>query len=157
MSNPQIFIASDHAGFELKKIISQFLLEENYVLTDLGPEIYDPTDDYPDFSTKLAKKIAENPQERKGIIIGGSGQGEAMAANRTLGVRAAVFYGYPQNLHSELDVIALSREHNDANILAIGSRFVSPPIAKEAVLKWLRTSFPPEERHIRRISELDKQ
>lgn len=156
MAKVQVYISSDHAGFELKKILSQFLLEEEYVVTDVGPDIFDPTDDYTDFSFATAKKVAEDPTGRKGIIIGGSGQGEAIAANRIKGIRAAIFYGYPENKKEELDIVKLSREHNDANILSLGARFITPDEAKIVIKKWLTTDFSGEERHVRRIKELDE-
>src|SRR6185369_10167111 len=107
-----IFLGSDHAGFELKEKIQQFLLSKNYVVTDCGPEVYDPMDDYPDFISQVAENVARS-RENRGIILGLSGQGEAMVANRFPNVRAAVYYGGPTG------IITLSREHNDANVLSL--------------------------------------
>ncbi len=146
-----IYIASDHAGFELKGKIKVFLVESGYQVEDLGNGDYEKDDDYPDFVVAVAKKVAEpaTDGESKGIILGGSGQGEAMAANRIKGARATVLYSYNE------DIIKLSREHNNANILSLGARFLSEEEAVAAVKLWLKTPFSGEERHIRRIAKLD--
>ncbi len=144
----KIYLGADHAGFELKQKIKQFLEQAGHEAVDLGAFSLDQNDDYPDFITPVAHAVAHDlveGVESKGIIFGGSGQGEAMAANRVDGVRAAVFYGAP------LDIIKLSREHNNANILSIGARFVSEEEAFAAVKLWLETSFSGDERHVRRI------
>ena len=143
----KIYIASDHAGFELKERLLSFLTERGYEVSDLGPPTYDKNDDYPDTIGVLVRAVADAPGAF-GIAIGGSGQGEAMVANRTPGIRAAVFYG------GNKDIVKLSREHNDANILSLGARFLSPEEAQEAVLLWLDTPFSGEERHVRRIAKL---
>lgn len=144
----QIYIASDHAGFELKNILTTFLRERGDEVEDMGPSIYIETDDYPDYCLPLAKKVAQN-NDSFGIVIGGSGQGEAMAANRIKGVRAAVYYG------GSVDTIKLSREHNDANILSLGARVVSEEEAQTVVELFLSVPFSNEERHLRRIQKLD--
>ena len=141
-------MASDHAGFELKQKLAEFLIAEGHEVEDCGPRYYNPTDDYPNYIIPCAKKVAQN-KGSFGIVAGLSGQGEAMAANRVRGVRAAVYYGGPT------DVLKLSREHNDANVLSLGARFVSPEEAQKAVALWLDTHFMNEERHVRRIKELD--
>lgn len=143
----KIFLASDHAGFELKEALMPFLREHGYEPEDLGPFTNDPADDYPDTVLPVALKIAEVKSGR-GIVIGGSGQGEAIVCNRLRGVRAAVYYG------GNKEVLKLSREHNDANVLSLGARFLPQEEAKEAVLLWLETQFSNEERHVRRIQKL---
>ena len=145
-----IYLASDHAGFELKEKLQIFLGELGFDAEDLGNLTHEEGDDYPDFIFLAAKKVAEDPENNKAIILGGSGQGEAMAANRLNGVRAAVFYGGP------LDIIKLSREHNDSNILSLGARFIFENEAREAVKMWLETSFSDGERHKRRIGKIDE-
>lgn len=145
-----IYLASDHAGFELKEKLQAFLNGLGFEVEDLGNIKHDEGDDYPDFIFPAAMKVAEDPENNKAIILGGSGQGEAMAANRIKGVRAAVFYGGP------IDIIKLSREHNDANILSLGARFIFEDEAKEVVRMWLETSFSDGERHKRRIEKIDK-
>jgi ribose 5-phosphate isomerase B len=143
----KVLIASDHAGFELKEALVPFLTERGYVVTDLGPSTFDPNDDYPDTIGVLVRAIGEDTGAC-GIAIGSSGQGEAMVANRTAGIRAAVFYG------GSKDIIKLSREHNDANVLSLGAHFLSQEDAKEAVLVWLQTDFSNDERHVRRLAKL---
>lgn len=149
----QIFLASDHAGFELKNTLVSFLREQGHAVDDCGPSIYMEGDDYPDFIMPLAEKVAQNVGSF-GIVIGASGQGEAIAANRIKGIRAAVYYGMPEN-DSAQAIIKLSREHNDANVLSLGAKFISADEAKEAVVLWLATPFSNEERHVRRIQKLD--
>lgn len=143
----KVFLASDHAGFELKEALLPFLRERGYEVEDLGPATFEKEDDYPDTIGMLARAVADD-KKSFGIAIGASGQGEAMAANRTPGVRAAVFYG------GDTELLKLSRQHNDANILSLGARFISQEAAKSAVLLWLQTEFSGEERHVRRIQKL---
>lgn len=156
-----LYIASDHAGFELKEKLKSYLKELGYEIEDLGAFSYDEQDDYPDFILPVAKAVAADHENNRGIILGGSGQGEAMAANRIKGVRAAVFYGEPR-LEAKLpsgslaSIIRLSREHNNANILSVGARFISEDEAKKAVKSWLETEFSGEERHVRRINKIDR-
>ena len=119
----KIYIAADHAGFNLKNHLKEHLITDGYDVEDCGAYEYDPLDDYPDFIMSASEKVAHD-QDSKGIILGGSGQGEAMAANRIIGVRAAVFYDGP------LDIIKLSRLHNNANILSLGARFLSSEISR---------------------------
>ena len=147
MNNIRIVLATDHAGFELKESVKKYLLNLNYDVKDFGAFEYDSTDDYPDFINPAAKFISEN-DNTIGIIFGGSGQGEAMAANRFKGIRAAVFYGGPDK------IIELSRLHNDANILSFGSRFIEPEDAIDLIKKWLKIEFEGG-RHQQRIAKLD--
>lgn len=145
-----IVLGADHAGFSLKEHIKQFLTSKGYDVVDKGAHSYDEQDDYPDFIVPVAREVAKSPNKTKGIIFGGSGQGEAIAANRVYGVRAALYYG------KDLDIVKLSRTHNNANILSLGARFVDGKQAEEAVMLWLSTPFTNEERHVRRIKKLDK-
>lgn len=144
----KIFIASDHAGFELKNILKDFLLGEGHAIEDCGPAVFDPHDDYPDYVVPCAQKVAQN-MDSFGIVVGLSGQGEAMAANRVQGIRAAVYYGGPE------EILTLARKHNDANILSLGAKFLAPEAAQDAVLLWLSTDFSADERHVRRIQKID--
>ena len=145
----KIFIGTDHAGFEIKESLVAFLKAQGHEVEDMGAHSFEPLDDYPDFIRPVAKAVARNTESR-GIILGGSGQGEAMCANRVRGARAAVYYG------GAIDIAILSREHNDANILSLGARFVDEDEAKEVVRVWLETPFGGEEKHARRISKIDK-
>lgn len=157
-----IYLAGDHAGFRLKETLLAHLPMLGHDIVDLGPETLNPTDDYPDYVTPLAKKIAGEPKA-VGIILAGSGEGEAMCANRIPGVRAAVFYGKEPALESldveggtsqdGFDVVRLSRKHNNANVLSIGARFVSAEDADEAVRIFLTTPFSGDERHSRRLGK----
>lgn len=145
----KIFLGADHAGFELKEKIKIFLRESGYEVTDEGAFKLDPADDYPDFVDIVAKMVASDPENHRGIIFGGSGQGEAICANRIKHVRAAIFYGGPS------EVVKLSRAHNNANVLSLGARLVELERAKEIIKLWLETPFSGDDRHIRRIAKLD--
>ena len=145
-----IYLASDHRGFELKGRIKEWLMEWGQTYEDCGPESYDPEDDYPDYVHAAAANVADEPGTRRAIILGATGQGEAMVANRYPGVRAAVYYGGTK------DIVTLSREHNDANVLALGAAFLSPDEVKLAVRLWLDTTFSGDERHVRRINKIDR-
>lgn len=154
---PKVYIATDHAGYALKEALIPYIGTLGFEIEDLGAHVLDMDDDYPDFITPCAQKVAEDAGSF-GVILGASGQGEAMAANRVPGVRAAVFYGAPSTEQQDvqgqtLDLITSVRAHNDANILSIGARFVSLVEAKEAVHSFLTASFSGEERHLRRISK----
>ena len=144
--NKTIVLATDHAGFELKEHVKRFLIKKGYDIKDFGALEYDGLDDYPDFILPAAKYISEH--KLIGIIFGGSGQGEAMAANRINGIRAAVFYNGPD------EIVELSRLHNNANILSIGARFVNNQEVERVVELWLSTDFE-EGRHEKRIKKLD--
>ena len=144
--NKKVVLASDHAGFELKEHVKRFLKKKGYDIKDFGALEYDGLDDYPDFILPAAKYISEH--KLIGIIFGGSGQGEAMAANRIKGIRAAVFYNGPD------EIVELSRLHNNANILSIGARFVSNQEVEKVIELWLSTNFE-EGRHEKRINKLD--
>ncbi len=151
----KIYLAADHAGFELKEKLKKFLEGPGYEIEDCGAFSFDQDDDYPKFVKLAAKGVAEDPERRKAIVIGGSGQGEAMVANRYRGVRAAVWYGPSAAEAKEgndlFRIIKLSREHNDANVLSLGARFVKEDEAMKAVELWLRTPFSHEKRHERRL------
>ena len=144
----RIFISSDHAGFELKNTLAEYLRDIGHEVRDLGPREYNSDDDYPDYVSKVGREIERDPSGARGIVLGASGEGEAVCANKFYGVRAAVYYG------GNMDIIKLSREHNDSNILSLGARFLSPEEARKAVRLWLDTPFSGDERHKRRILKL---
>ncbi|HUY62498.1 MAG TPA: RpiB/LacA/LacB family sugar-phosphate isomerase [Candidatus Paceibacterota bacterium] len=153
----KVYLASDHAGFELKAALVARLAALGYAVEDLGAPALDLADDYPDYVTPCAKRVAGEPGSF-GFVIGGSGQGEAMAANRIAGARAAVFYGEPTRPQMDaagnvLDMIASVRAHNDANILSLGARFLTADEAVRAVERFLAASFSGEERHKRRLAK----
>ena len=144
----KIHLATDHAGLKLKEKTKLYLSDLNYEVIDHGAYEYDALDDYPDFIFPCANAVSNDPGS-KGIILGGSGQGEAMAANRVKGVRAAVFYNGPD------EIIKLSRQHNNANILSLGARFMSEEEMYKVIEVWLSTDFESG-RHQRRIEKLDE-
>ena len=143
----KIHIAKDNAGLDLKNIIRDYLISKGHEVTDHGAHEYDALDDYPDYIFPCAKAVASDLESR-GIILGGSGQGEAMAANRVKGVRAAVFYNGP------VEIVKLSREHNNANILSLGARFMTEDEIYAVIQMWLDEPFGGG-RHQRRIDKLD--
>jgi len=143
----KIAIGTDHAGYGLKEKLIPFLQGGGHEVIDCGAFGYDRNDDYPDFVTPAAEKVA-NGEAEAGIVLGYSGQGEAIASNKVTGIRAVVYYGGSKEL------ITLSREHNNANVLSLGAHFIDEDLAKDAVVLWLATSFNGEERHVRRIGKL---
>jgi ribose 5-phosphate isomerase B len=163
----KIFIGGDHTSYEVKEKLKKYLseLDRGYEVEDKGAFKYDPEDDYPDFIRRVAIDVARDPEGSRGIIMGGSGQGEAMCANRVLGARAAVFYGQVasvadidiqgQKSEDPFEIIKLAVLHNHANILSLGVRFLSEDEIKFAVELFLTSRFSKEERHIRRIKKLD--
>jgi len=160
----KIYIGSDHAGFELKEKIKNYLpgLGLGYEVQDLGAFAFTPEDDYPDFIKLVAEEVVRDTQSM-GVIFGGTGQGEAMCANKIKGVRAVVFYGQmsPKDKvdvkgaesNDTFEIVQLAREHNNTNIISIGTRFVTEDEAKFAIELFLATKFSVEERHIRRINK----
>lgn len=144
----KIYLATDHAGFELKEKLKEHLLSKGHNVEDCGAYEYDALDDYPDFIKVAAKKVSEDPENSRAIIFGGSGQGEAIVANKFPNIRAVVFYG------GEGEIVPLSREHNNANILSFGARFVSAEEVQKLTDIWLKKEFTGEERHLRRINKI---
>ena len=139
-----IYIASDHAGFEIKEKIKEFLEKEGFKFVDLGPYEYNPYDDYPDYALKVCKMISE--KRGKGILVCGSGQGMCIVANKIPGIRAALAWD---------EVSAkLAREHLDANVLCLPGRMLNKETAERMVEVWLKTPFSNEERHKRRLRKI---
>lgn len=141
-----IHLATDHAGFGHKELLKAHLLERGYEVVDHGATEINENDDYPDFVIPCAEAVGSDAKSF-GIIFGGSGQGEAMCANRIKDVRAVVYYGGVE------DILKFSREHNDANILSLGSRFIREQDVPEIVDEWLATPFSHDERHLRRLNK----
>ncbi|HWH16313.1 MAG TPA: RpiB/LacA/LacB family sugar-phosphate isomerase [Candidatus Paceibacterota bacterium] len=159
----KVFIATDHTGYILKNALVEYVRDVLlYEVEDLGAHELNPGDDYPDLIRPCAEKVA-GQKDTLGIILGGSGQGEAMVANRVPGARAAVFYGQARAAGAVdaegapsldgYDIVRLAREHNDANVLSLAARFLSEEDAKEAVRIFLETPFTGSERHMRRIAK----
>lgn len=146
----EIYLATDHAGFELKEILRKHLIEQGYNVIDCGATVFDSNDDYPIYISKAARAVSESPDDRKAIVLGGSGVGEAIVANRFPNVRAGLFNGGTR------DTVKLSREHNNANILSLGARFLDPAQAISVVEEWLNTPFSEDERHVRRIKSIEE-
>jgi ribose 5-phosphate isomerase B len=141
-----LLIASDHAGFELKRKLADDLKRRGIAFEDLGPDSADSVD-YPDYARKVAEAVSRGEAER-GLLVCGSGQGMAMTANRYHGVRAAVPW--------DEETARLSREHNDANVLALGGRVLAPEAARRILEVWLETPFAGG-RHERRVKKIDGQ
>ncbi|HEX6131358.1 MAG TPA: ribose 5-phosphate isomerase B [Actinomycetota bacterium] len=139
----RIAIASDHAGFALKRALVAFLEGEGHDVADLGNHTEDPVD-YPAYCLQVARAVADGDAER-GIVLGGSGQGEQIVANKVDGIRAALCH--------DLWMARMARRHNDANVLSMGGRVVAPDYAKEIVREWLATPFDGG-RHARRIEQI---
>ena len=160
----KIYIGSDHVGFELKEKLKQFLEEKNYTVEDNGAFELSSDDDYPDFVRPVAEAVAHDPEASRGVVIGGSGQGEGIVANRQKGVRAVVFYGprvpianadvNARKSDDPFEIVKLGRMHNNANILSIGARFVSQKEAEKAVEIFLATDFEGA-RHVARLEKID--
>lgn len=162
----KIALACDHAGLSQAKELQAYLTELGYEVNYYGPESLQAGDDYPKFVSKAAKAVSEGICSF-GVVLGGSGQGEAMSANRFRGVRCAVYYGsaVPSRTvdvegrvsHDVHEIVKLSRQHNDANMLSLAARFVSLDEMKHVLRLWLKTDFSNDPRHLRRIEQLDKE
>jgi ribose 5-phosphate isomerase B len=141
----KVYLATDHAGFELKEQIKTYLLQEKYEVEDCGAFSFKKGDDYPDFISKAAEKVSQD-QNSKGIVFGKSGTGEEIVANKIRNIRA--FTGVDE------ENVRLAREDNDANILSLGSEFVDFEKAKRLVKIFLNAAFSKEPRHQRRLNEI---
>ena len=138
----RIHIGSDHAGLDFKNRIIEHLKAQGHQVTDHGPHSFDPLDDYPIFCIPAAEAVAKDPGSF-GIVLGGSGNGEQMAANKVKGIRAALVWS--------LETAKLAREHNDANVISLGGRMHDEAFCLQLVDTFLATPFTGDERHVRRI------
>jgi len=153
----KIFIGTDHAGYVLKESLMASLKADGHEVIDKGAFTYDEHDDYPDFVIPVAEEVSKNPNTVKGIIIGATGQGEAIAANKFTHVRAVVYYGEAKCVvDDEANIIVRSREHNNSNVLSLGARFLIEEEMMIAVELWLKTPYTGSERHLRRLAKIDK-
>jgi ribose 5-phosphate isomerase B len=165
----KIAISTDHTGLAyggVYEAVIQLLEDLGHESVDFGPKALDMGDDYPDFIFPAANAVSSNLCH-VGIILGGSGQGEAIAANRVKGVRCTVFYG-PAVAKNAVDaegdvsrdpyeILRLSRQHNHANMLSLSSRFLTLDDTKKAISIWLETPYSNAERHVRRVRKLDQE
>ncbi|MFI7437576.1 ribose-5-phosphate isomerase [Micromonospora haikouensis] len=141
----RVYLGSDHAGFELKVHLASHLAKQGYEVVDVGPHVFDPDDDYPAFCLHTGTRVVADPGSL-GVVIGGSGNGEQIAANKVAGVRAALAWN--------IDTAQLGREHNDANVVAVGARQHTLDEATAIVEAFLTTSFSGNPRHARRIDQV---
>ena len=139
----RVHIGSDHAGFELKAHLAERLREQGYDVVDHGPVEYDPVDDYPPYVLRAAQAVV-NDAGSLGVVVGGSGNGEQIAANKVKGVRAVLAWS--------TDTARLGREHNNANVISVGARMHTLDEATRLVERFLTTPFSGDERHVRRIA-----
>lgn len=161
-----VYLATDHAGFELKEKIKKYLKKDGYEIEDCGAYKFDKDDDFPDFISKAAEAVSKDPDNNRGILFGGSGQAEMMVANKFKGVRCALFYAAVAPIRAAdvtgrmsndpYEMIRLTREHNNANMLSIGVRFITDEQALKVAKLWLDETFPGHERHVRRIEKIKK-
>ena len=143
----RIHIGSDHAGLEFKNELITHLVAKGHDVTDHGPYEYDALDDYPDFCIPCAEAVAKDATSL-GIVLGGSGNGEQIAANKVKGVRAALVWS--------IETAALAREHNNANVISLGQRLHDADFVKQLIDTFIATKFPGDERHVRRIEKIGK-
>ncbi len=153
----KVYIGTDHAGFELKEKLKKYINDLGYEVQDLGPFSYDADDDYPDLIRPVAEAVVAD-ESSMGVILGGSGQGEAICANRVPGARAGVYYGGAKTQTdikgNIFDMLTSMREHNNANIISLGARFMSEDEVMNAIKVFLSTPFSGNDRHLRRIKKL---
>ena len=140
-----IYIGADHAGFNLKNYLKAYLSKKGYDPVDMGNEKYEPADDYPEYAFKVAEKVAQTGG--RGIILCDSGVGVCIAANKVKGIRAVNA--------ADPAIAGKSRLHNNTNILCLGQNYISVNLAKDIVNTWLETGFSSEERHHRRVNEIE--
>jgi ribose 5-phosphate isomerase B len=141
----RVYLGSDHAGFELKNHLVEHLQKQGHDVVDIGPHVYDAEDDYPPFCLATGAKVVADPGSL-GIVIGGSGNGEQIAANKIAGVRSALVW--------KVEIAQLARQHNDSNVCAIGARQHTPEEAAAFAEAFLSTAFSGDPRHQRRIDQL---
>src|SRR3989338_7944697 len=153
----KIFIGTDHAGYVLKEKLVTSLTAEGYEVIDKGSYEYEEQDDYPDFVIPVGEEVSKDPDNVRVIIIGATGQEEAIDVNKFPNVRAMVYYGEGKCVvDDEANIIVRSREHNNSNILSLGARFLTEEQMMAAVDLWLKTPYSGSERHVRRLGKIDK-
>ena len=150
LQKPIIVFGSDHAGYMLKEVLKEYAEKLGYAVEDVGAFNADSTDDYPDFVIPAAKKVAASKGKKRGVVLGGSGEGECIAANKVKGVRAGLIY--------DPFTAAKSREHNDTNVACFGGRTITKDTAyaKRLLKIWLETPFSRDARHVRRLKKISR-
>jgi ribose 5-phosphate isomerase B len=143
----RIHIGSDHAGLDFKNELIEHLVNNGHDVTDHGPYEFDALDDYPDFCIPTAIAVSKDSTSL-GIVLGGSGNGEQIAANKVAGIRAALVWS--------VETAKLAREHNNANVISVGQRQHSAQEVKDFIDTFIATPFPGDERHARRIAKIDR-
>lgn len=152
----KIFIGTDHAGYVLKEALVIALTAQGHEVVDKGAFKYDESDDYPDFVIPVAQEVSKDPDGSRGIILGGTGEGEAIVANRFPHVRAIVYYGRVKPVvEDESGILHRARSHNNANVLSLGARYFTEEDLLEIVNFWLKAPYSGEERHVRRNNKID--
>jgi ribose 5-phosphate isomerase B len=141
----RVYLGSDHAGFELKNHLAEHLQKQGHEVVDVGPRVYDAEDDYPPYCLHAAQRVVDDPGSL-GVVIGGSGNGEQIAANKVAGVRSALVW--------KVEIAQLARQHNDSNVCSIGAREHTPEEATAFIDTFLATPFSGNPRHQRRIDQL---
>ena len=141
----RVYLGADHAGYELKQHLAEHLPKHGYEVVDLGAHTYDPADDYPAYCLHAGTRVVADPGSL-GVVAGGSGNGEQIAANKVPGVRAALAWN--------LETARLARQHNDANVLGIGGRMHTPDETLSIVMAFLETGFSGDQRHRSRIAQI---
>lgn len=153
MAKAKLFLATDHAGFEMKNTVRDYFTEHDnhgYEVIDLGAFALDPSDDYPELIARAAREVSRNSDLHRAVVFGGSGQGEAIVANKFNHVRATVYYG------GNSEIIDLARSHNNTNVLSIGARFTEAQEVIPLIERWLVTPFAAQERHVRRLALIER-
>jgi len=151
-----IYVGTDHAGYGLKDALITFLSRQGHEVIDKGAFEYNEEDDYIDFSVPVAKAVSEDPKKTRGILLGATGQGETIVANRFPNVRAVTYYGNAKYVvDNESDIIVRSISHYDANILALGIRYLTEDDMINTVKEWLNLEFDGAEKYKRRISKIE--
>lgn len=144
----EIYIAADHNGYEMKNQLVTWLQEEGHTVVDMGPESLNPQDDYPDYGIQVARAVAENPKDRYGVLLCGSGVGMSVVADKVPGIRAALIH--------DPEIAKSAQRDDDINVLALGADYISLENAKNVITSWLTTPFSGEERHTRRINKISE-
>ncbi len=144
----EIYIGTDHRGFRMKNDLLLWFHNQGYQVTDIGNHAENEEDDYPEFAELVARAVAEDPENRRGIVLCGSGAGVAIAANKVKGIRAALIH--------EVNIAKNARHDDDINVLALGADYISDNLAEQIIQTFLRTPFSGSPRHIRRIEKIRK-